>query len=62
MVIYKDYIYVLYDHNTAYEEDKEDKPIDATMVKKTQSKHFLSVFCSIFVPVSRNTVQTKELR
>ena len=31
MVIYKDYIYVLYDHNTAYEEDKEDKPIDATI-------------------------------
>lgn len=31
VVTYRDYIYVLYDHNTVYEESHEDKPIDPSI-------------------------------
>ena len=42
VVTYGDYIYVLYDHNTVYEEDHEDKPIDASIRVFTWSGEFIA--------------------
>ena len=42
VVTYGDYIYVLYDHNTVYEEDHEDKPMDASIRVFTWSGEFIA--------------------